>query len=70
MSEDKRRFTRIPFRVKAEMTVNDVLYSAGEISNLIVSGCLLPIRVDLEPGSVCHVRILLISLDSDLACRG
>ena len=44
MSEERRRFTRIPFRVKAEMTVSDVLYKAEEISNLSVGGCLLPIR--------------------------
>ena len=69
MPEEKRRFTRIPFRVKAEMTVNDVLYSAEEISNLSVGGCLLPIRADLEPGSVCHVRILLTGTSSELSVR-
>lgn len=69
MSEEKRRFSRIPFSVKAEMTVNDVLYRAEEISNLSVGGCLLPIRADLEPGSVCHVRILLSGTSSELSVR-
>ena len=69
MSEEKRRFTRIPFRVKAEMTVNDVLYGAEEISNLSVGGCLLLIRVDLEPGSACHVRIVLSGTSSELSVR-
>lgn len=69
MAEEKRRFTRIHFRVKAEMTVNDVLYRAGEISNLSVGGCLLPVRADLEPGSVCHIRMLLSGTSSELSVR-
>ena len=69
MSEEKRRFTRIPFRVKAEMTVNGALYSAEEISNLSVGGCLLLIRADLEPGSACHVRIVLSGTSSELSVK-
>ncbi len=69
MSEEKRRFTRIPFRVKAEMTVNDVLSRTEEISNLSVAGCLLPVRADLEPGGVCHVRMLLSGTSSELSVR-
>ncbi|MBW2078282.1 MAG: PilZ domain-containing protein [Deltaproteobacteria bacterium] len=69
MFVEKRRFTRLPFRVKAEMTVNDVLYSAEEINNLSVGGCLLPITADLEPGSACHVRILLSGTSSELSLR-
>ena len=34
MPDEKQRFTRVPFKVKAEMTVNDVLYSSEEINNL------------------------------------
>lgn len=67
MSEEKRRFTRIHFRVKAELTVNDVLYSAEEISNLGVGGCLLPIKADLELGTLCQVRILLSGTSSELS---
>lgn len=69
MSEERRRFTRIPFRVKAEMTASDVMYKAEEISNLSVGGCLLPIRVGLGPGSVCHVRILLSGTSGELSVR-
>jgi hypothetical protein len=69
MSDERRRFTRIPFRVHVEITANDVLYSAEEISNLSVGGCLLPITADLEPATVCHVRILLSGTSSELSIR-
>ena len=65
MSYEKRRFTRVPFRVRAEMTVNGVLYSAEEIKNLSVGGCLLPIMEYVEPGTVCQVRILLSETSSN-----
>ena len=67
MVAEKRRFARVLFRVKAEMTVNDVLYSAEKISNLSVGGCHLPITVDLEPGTICQVRILLSGASSELS---
>lgn len=69
MSYEKRRFTRVPFKVKAEMTVNGVLYSVEEINNLSVGGCLLPIMEYIEPGTVCQVRILLSGISSDLSVR-
>ena len=69
MVVEKRRFTRVPFRVKAEMTVNYVLSSAEEISDLGVGGCLLPITADLEQGNACHVRILLSGTSSELSVR-
>lgn len=69
MFVEKRRFTRVTFRVKAEMTVNAVLYTAEEINNLSVGGCLLPITAGLEPGSACHVRILLSGTSSELRVK-
>ncbi len=69
MSDDKRRFTRVPFRVKAEMTVNDVLYSSEKINNLSLNGCLLPIEADLKLGTECHVRILLSATNSELSVQ-
>jgi len=44
MTDEQRRFSRVSFRVRAEMTVNNVLYSSEEINNLSVGGCLLPIQ--------------------------
>ncbi len=69
MSSERRRFSRIPFRVKAEITVDDAFYSAEDIENLSVGGCLLPITADIKPGTGCHVRILLTGTSSELIIR-
>ncbi len=63
MTDDKRRFTRTPFKVRAEIKTSDALYRAAEISNLSVGGCLLPITADLEPGTVCQMKIILEGTD-------
>ena len=65
MPEEKRRFTRVSFSVKVELTADNVLYTAEEITNLSVGGCLLPIEADLEPGTVCLVKILLSGTDTE-----
>lgn len=67
MSQEKRRFTRVPFKVHVQLTVDDFLYSSEEISNLSVGGCLLPITGDLEEGTQCHVRIMLSGTSSELS---
>ena len=67
MPEEKRRFSRIPFRVTAEMTVNDATYTAEEISDLSVGGCLLPITADLQSGTECHLKILLTGTTEELS---
>jgi hypothetical protein len=67
MSEEKRRFTRIPFKVTGELTVHGVTYISPEISNLSVGGCLLPIAADLEPGIQCQVKIILSGTSSELS---
>jgi len=59
MTDNKRRFTRIPFKVHAELLVQDYVYKAEEISNLSVGGCMLPIIVDLAPHTVCQLKIIL-----------
>ena len=59
MSDEKRRFSRIPFRVNVEMAVGDVRYTAGGIENLSVGGCLLPIEAQLDTGKACRLRIAL-----------
>lgn len=69
MSDEKRRFTRVPFKVNAEVTVKDALYSAEEVKNLSVGGCLLPITADLERGNQCQVRIVLTGASSELSIR-
>ncbi len=69
MIKDKRRFSRVPFRVNAEMMVNGILYNAGEITNLGVGGCLLPVKADLKPGTVCRMKILLSGTSSEVSIK-
>ena len=69
MSEEKRRFTRIPFDVEAEITANDSSYKSDGILNLSVGGCLLPIQANLEPGTGCQMRIIMIGASSELNIR-
>ena len=59
MPDEKRRFTRFPFKGKTELTVHDKVYVVDEITNLSIGGCLLPIETDYEPGTPCTVRIIL-----------
>ena len=66
MSEEKRRFTRVPFKVSAEVKVDDTSYRTEEITNLSVGGCLLPIQADFETGTKCHVTIRLGGTSSEL----
>ena len=69
MPDERRRFSRIPFSVKAEMTAKNVLYGAEEINNLSIGGCVLSVTADLEPGTECRVRILLSGTNSELNVR-
>ena len=59
MSDEKRRFSRVPFNVKVELTVDHAQYISEEIDNLSVGGCRLSIAADLEVGAPCRLRILL-----------
>jgi len=69
MTEDNRRFSRIPFKVKVQLMIGDQLYSAPELSNLSVGGCLLPIAVNISPGTPCQLNILLEGTSEDLHVR-
>jgi len=69
MDDEKRRFARIPFRVKAEMTINNRLYSTATINNLSVGGCLLPIEADVETGTKCHLKVFLSGTNSELTVQ-
>ncbi|MBW2107645.1 MAG: PilZ domain-containing protein [Deltaproteobacteria bacterium] len=65
--EEKRRFTRVPFKMEAEVRVGDMVYRSAEISNLSVGGCLLPICGDLQVGTQCRVKISLGGAGQDVA---
>lgn len=69
MDDEKRRFARIPFRVKAEMNINNRLYSAATINNLSVGGCLLPIEADVGTGTKCRLKVFLSGTNSELCVQ-
>ncbi|MBW1721853.1 MAG: PilZ domain-containing protein [Deltaproteobacteria bacterium] len=69
MKEEKRRFTRIPFRVKAELAADGKVYGTDTIKNLSVGGCLLPLKEKLEPGTRCRVKIFLTGTNQETAVR-
>jgi Tfp pilus assembly protein PilZ len=59
MPEEKRRFSRIVFRVAAELTVAGMSFSADHIENLSVGGCLFPLSRSFSVGTACRVVITL-----------
>ena len=69
MSDEKSRFTRVQFRVQAEVTVNGVKYTTDQIKNLSVSGCLLSINADLKAGATCMLKILISGASSELTLQ-
>jgi hypothetical protein len=60
MPKEKRKFSRVIFRVAAEMTVGDATFTVDEIENLSVGGCLFPASRSFPIGTPCRV---VISLD-------
>lgn len=66
MPSEKRRFTRIPFNVGAELKT-DKIYRSDKILNLSVGGCLLPVDRHFEPGTQCSVRIYMLGAMSELS---
>jgi len=67
MSDDNRRFTRIPFTMHTELEANGETHKTENISNLSVGGCLLPLSLDLPSGTECRVKIVLEGTVEELA---
>ena len=67
MSGEKRRFSRIPFRVNAELTVGEKSFLVEEIQNLSIGGGLFPIEEELETGEICRIEIILEGSSSELS---
>lgn len=59
MTDEKRRFSRIFFNVKAKLTVGEAVYSIDRIANLSIGGCLLEIGDELPLGGNCKFTVLL-----------
>ena len=66
MIREKRRFTRVPFSVEAEVSIGNTAYRSEEVTNLSVGGCLLPVHVPDPVGTKCHVTIWLGGTSSEL----
>lgn len=63
MTEEKRRFSRIVFKMNAELTVEGKIYPVAEIVNLSVGGCQLEIGEDIAPNTPCSFLIVLNPAD-------
>lgn len=59
MTDEERRFTRIPFKVFTELKTKDAVYKTSYLENLSVGGCLMPVKSDLVPGTDCKILINL-----------
>lgn len=70
MTDDKRRFSRIFFDVRAKLTVDGAVYTVDRIANLSVGGCLLEIEADFPLGSDCTFTILLPEMAPDVDVFG
>ena len=60
MPSEKRKFSRISFRVAAEIQVEDATFTVQQIENISVGGCLFPSSRSFTVGAPCRV---IISLD-------
>ncbi len=65
MGGERRRFLRFPYKMKAELVVQEKVFEVDEISNLGIGGCLLPVYANLESGASCILRIILIEPDKE-----
>lgn len=63
MTEEKRRFSRVVFKMQAELAVQGRLFAVAEIANLSVGGCQLAIGEDFTPGTECSLLIQLNPAD-------
>ncbi len=66
MEKDKRRFTRVPFRMRTRMTIGGMVFHTDEMCNLSIGGCLLPFDSPYPVGTACHIEILLNQEDPSL----
>ena len=69
MSTNQRQFRRIPFRAKAEMNANGIIYSTAEISNLGLGGCLLHVLSQFAADTPCTVKFVMTGASSELSIR-
>ena len=66
MAPEKRRFTRVRFKVKARLTIDEQRYTTDRLDNLSVGGCLLPLEGEIRSGAACQLKILMGGASSHL----
>lgn len=67
MKKEKRRFSGIPFKMHAELTVDNVTYPVLEINNLSIGGASFPVIADFEVDAACRAKIFLEGRSSELS---
>lgn len=66
MAGEKRRFSRIGFKMAAELTVNERVFSFSQVDNLSVGGCLFETAKEFEVGTSCRLWLPLEPADPKL----
>lgn len=67
MKDENRRFSRISFKVHAELALAGASHAVQEISSLSVGGCLLPLALETEQGTPCRLTIRLEGTAEEVA---
>lgn len=63
---DKRRFSRIGFKMAAELTVDGRVYPFSQVNNLSIGGCLFETSEVFKEGTSCRFWLPLEATDADL----
>jgi len=69
MTEERRQYDRVVFKVRAELAMKRKSLYADAISNLSLGGCMLPIADEVAPGTPCEVIIKMGGSSSELMIR-
>lgn len=59
MTDEKRRFSRLAFDAKAQLTIGESVYEVSKIVNLSVGGCLLEMKGTFVVGRECTFTLFL-----------
>ena len=69
MAQDKRTFSRVPFKVRVDLEIATEQLTLDSIDNLSVGGCLLPLQTHYPAGTPCRLTINLSGTSSDLQLK-
>ncbi len=66
MGDERRRFTRVPFRVKTQLEIAGQYHTVARTYNLSIGGCLLTVDVEADIDMPCCVKFLLSETDDSV----